>query len=140
MGKSEKTYLNWLGLVGVDLVLILVLLCSTRVFVSTLQDSTSTLRSRNFVCRIYLRACLVAVGDLVCWCCYNDPVAAIVVQPGCWSFHGGRCLLICGSSPFRPISSSRLYFGGVELGRSCGDGVDILRQSLDWKFPLAVFQ
>ena len=108
MEKSEKAYLNWLGLVEVDLVLISMLLCSTRDFVSTLQDGTSTLRSQNFVCWIYLWACLVAVGDLVCWCCCNDLLATIVVRPRCWSFREVRCLLICGSSPFRLVLSEFL--------------------------------
>ena len=115
MGKSEKTYLDWLGSVGVDMVLISILLCSTGGSVSTFQDGASTLRSRSFVCQFYLRACLVAVGCLIYWCCCNDLVAAIAVRLGCWLFRGGKCLLICESSPFQPLSCSRLYFGDVEF-------------------------
>ena len=115
MEKSEKTYLDWLGSVGVDLVLILVLLCSTGGSVSMFQDGASTLQSRSFVCQFYLRACLVAVGGLVCWCCCNDLLDAIAMRPRCWSFRGGKCLLICESSSFQPLSCSRLYFGDVEF-------------------------
>ena len=45
MGKSEKIYLEWLGSVGVGLVLISVFLCSIGGFVSTCQDGSSTLQS-----------------------------------------------------------------------------------------------
>ena len=66
MGKSEKIYLEWLGSVGVGLVLISVFMCSIGDSVSTCQDGASTLRSRGFLCHFYLRACLVAIGGLGC--------------------------------------------------------------------------
>ena len=43
MEKSEKIYLEWLGSVGVGLVLILVFLCSIEGSASMCQDGVSTL-------------------------------------------------------------------------------------------------
>ena len=42
-------------------------------------------------------------------------MAVLVVRSGCWPLLGGKCLLVCESSLFPPLSCSRLYFGDVEF-------------------------
>ena len=42
-------------------------------------------------------------------------MAALVARFRCWPLRGGKCLLVCESSLFHPLSYSRLYFGDVEF-------------------------